>query len=76
MSSRAKKSAALQDLKTRRTGIASGTRVEEYQITKEDDVYDKYDDDEYREFVKRRGEREDFVVDDGKSTHHVNPLFM
>jgi DNA polymerase alpha subunit A len=68
MSSRAKKSAALQDLKSRRSGHASGTRVEDYQITKEDDVYDKYDEDEYREVVKRRGEREDFVVDDGKLT--------
>jgi DNA polymerase alpha subunit A len=68
MSSRAKKSAALQDLKSRRSGHSSGTRVEDYQITKEDDVYDKYDEDEYREVVKRRGEREDFVVDDGKLT--------
>ena len=42
--------------------------MEDYQITKEDDVYDKYDEDEYREVVKRRGEREDFVVDDGKLT--------
>ena len=32
------------------------------------DVYDVLDEEEYREYVERRREREDFVVDDGEFT--------
>jgi len=32
------------------------------------DVYDVLDEEEYREYVERRREREDFVVDDGELT--------
>ncbi len=32
------------------------------------DVYDVLDEEEYREYVQRRREREDFVVDDGELT--------
>ena len=40
------------------------SRTDEYEV-KEDDVYEKVDESEYKELVQRRREREDFVVDDG-----------
>lgn len=44
-----------------------------WQFDDEDNVYEMMDDDEYRELVKKRRQREDFVVDDGGSRL---PLFL
>jgi len=35
-------------------------------MPEEEDVYDEVDEESYRDLVKKRREREDFVVDDGK----------
>lgn len=61
---RKKTSKALADMKARRNGLAAGSRTEEYEV-KEEDIYEKVDEEEYKELVQRRREREDFVVDDG-----------
>lgn len=34
--------------------------------TKNNDVYETMDEEQYREYVERKREREDFVVDDGE----------
>jgi hypothetical protein len=34
--------------------------------TKNNDVYETLDEEQYREYVERKREREDFVVDDGE----------
>jgi DNA polymerase alpha subunit A len=67
MSSRAKKAAALAALKNRRAGLLVTSRTEEYEVPEEEDVYETMEEDEYRKLVESRREREDFVVDDGKS---------
>jgi len=36
-----------------------------HQVADEEDVYDEMDDESYKNLVKKRNEREDFVVDDG-----------
>ena len=76
---RSTKSKALAELRARRNGLSAVSRTEEYEV-KEDDVYEKVDESEYKELVQRRREREDFVVDDGKSTkgpvHSLLSLFF
>ena len=57
---------ALEALKSRRSGLSSSTRTEEYEIAEEETVYDVVDENEYRQLVEKRREREDFVVDDGE----------
>jgi DNA polymerase alpha subunit A len=39
------------------------------QMPEEDDLYDEVDEDSYKEIVKNRQQREDFVVDDGDNSH-------
>ena len=62
---RARKASALKALRERRMGISTGPRTEEYEAH-EDDVYEEVDEAEYRDLVRRRREREDFVVNNGK----------
>lgn len=57
---------ALEKLRARREGRSLSSRTEEFEV-KENDVYEQMDEDEYQKLVEARREREDFVVDDGKS---------
>ncbi len=71
MSERRPKVKALAALRARRNGLSAVSRTEEYEA-KEDDVYEKLDENEYQELVDRRREREDFVVDDGEYMYPIN----
>jgi hypothetical protein len=63
MSNRSQKAAALRALKeARNRGIS---RTEEYEVKDEGDIYDVVEEDDYRELVEKRRQREDFIVDDG-----------
>lgn len=67
MSSRQTKKAALAALRERRAGLsAASSKLEEYTVADEGDVYDVVDETEYEELVEKRRQREDFVVDDGE----------
>jgi hypothetical protein len=57
---------ALEKLRARKEGRALSSRTEEFEV-KENDIYEQMDEDEYQKLVEARREREDFVVDDGKS---------
>ena len=60
------KKAALAALRQRRSGLAAtSSKLEEYEVADEGDVYDVVDEAEYEELVEKRRQREDFVVDDG-----------
>ena len=67
MSSRMQKKAALAKLKERRAGLSApgSSKLEEYTVADEGDIYDIVDEREYEEIVEKRRQREDFVVDDG-----------
>jgi DNA polymerase alpha subunit A len=65
---------ALEKLRARREGRLLSSRTEEFEV-KENDVYEQMDEDEYQKLVEARREREDFVVDDGKSNHCEERLF-
>jgi len=61
---------ALANLKSARSGRLSSALDGMDDVVddrKNGDVYDVMDEEEYREYVERRREREDFVVDDGES---------
>lgn len=69
MSSRASKAEALRQLRERRErGI--GSALNDYEIKDEGDIYEKVDEEEYRDLVEKRREREDFVVDDDGLGYH------
>jgi hypothetical protein len=70
MSNRSQKAAALRALKEARNRGSS--RTEEYEVKDEGDVYDVIEEDDYRELVEKRRQREDFIVDDGVC--HYPPL--
>ena len=78
MSSRQTKKAALAALRQRRSGLAAtSSKLEEYEVADEGDVYDVVDEAEYEELVEKRRQREDFVVDDGKfSLHSARFVFV
>jgi hypothetical protein len=65
---------ALASLKSARSGRLSSALDEALRDderggggdARNGDVYDVLDEEEYREYVERRREREDFVVDDGE----------
>ena len=72
MSSRQTKKAALAALRQRRSGLAAtSSKLEEYEVADEGDVYDVVDEAEYEELVEKRRQREDFVVDDGECVRGV-----
>lgn len=53
-------------MRQRRSGLAAtSSKLEEYEVADEGDVYDVVDEAEYEELVEKRRQREDFVVDDG-----------
>ena len=64
-SSRARKASALQALRDRRSGVTSGLRTDDYEAH-EDKIFDEVNENEYQDLVRRRRDREDFVVDDGE----------
>lgn len=70
MPGRKPKAKALAALRARRNGLSAVSRTEEYEA-KEEDVYEKLDENEYQELVDRRREREDFVVDDGEFIYSI-----
>lgn len=45
------------------------SRMDEYEIQDEGDVYEYVDEEEYKKLVDSRRQREDFVVDDGERTN-------
>jgi hypothetical protein len=73
-STRQQKRRALASLKSARSGHRSGgvgggqldALDDLLDDTKNNDVYETMDEEQYREYVERKREREDFVVDDGK----------
>jgi len=40
--------------------------MDEYEVKVEGDIYEVLEEDEYRDLVEKRRQREDFVVDDGE----------
>lgn len=63
-----KKQASLAALKSARSGRRSVSALDDLveDDTNNADVYEVMDETEYRDFVQRKRQREDFVVDDGK----------
>ena len=74
MSSKAKKKAALNALRARKNGETFSSRTDEYEVTDPGDVYDVVEEEDYRNLVDKRRDREDFVVDDGKSDTILSAL--
>lgn len=68
MSSKQRKKASLAALKSARSGRRSA--LDDVGLLEDDvanaDVYEVMDEAEYRDYVQRKREREDFVVDDGE----------
>ncbi len=58
-SRRATKKAALAALKS------GGGKLDSVTFEDPDDVYETMDEEQYRDYVDRKRQREDFVVDDG-----------
>ena len=67
LSSREQKRQARQALKSARSGRSSGldALLNDEDGDDNDDVYEQMTEEEYRQYVERKREREDFVVDDG-----------
>lgn len=74
LTTKQQKAAARQALKSRRSGRATSglDALDESEgvglggNNKNDNVVDTYTEEEYKEYVARQLQREDFVVDDGK----------
>ena len=73
LTTKQQKAAARQALKSRRSGRATSglDALDESEgagvgNNKNDNVVDTYTEEEYKEYVERQLQREDFVVDDGK----------
>jgi DNA polymerase alpha subunit A len=41
------------------------SRMDDFEVEEQDDVYEYVEEEEYRKLVESRRQREDFVVDDG-----------
>ena len=75
LSSREQKRQARQALKSARSGRSSGldallNNEDGEEDNNNDDVYEQMTEEEYRQYVERKREREDFVVDDGTFLFH------
>ena len=71
LSSREQKRQARQALKSARSGRSSGLdALLNEDVEENDDVYEQMTEEEYRQYVERKREREDFVVDDGTFLFH------
>ena len=57
---------ALAALKSARASRGAASGLDAVDFDDEEDVFETMDEDQYREYVERRREREDFVVDDGE----------
>jgi hypothetical protein len=70
MSSRAQKKAAMEKFRSakRKRELGEEGDIFEGNIKEEEDVYEYVDEQEYANLVNSRRQREDFVVDDGKSS--------
>lgn len=59
-------------LKSARSGRRSSSALDDVGLLEDDaanaDVYEVMDEAEYRDYVQRKREREDFVVDDGEKS--------
>lgn len=69
MSARAQRAASKKDTASRfaeyRSLKASGRkRIDNYQATEEEDIYEEVDEDGYKKVVRERLDQDDFVVDD------------
>ena len=68
--------AALEAIRARRNGLVSTSRTEEYEVKDTGDIYEVVEEDEYRNLVERRRERENFVVDDGTLRCYVTLRYV
>ena len=74
---------ALEALKSARSGRQPGGQLDalddlmmlDDNNDRNRDVYETMDEEQYREYVERKREREDFVVDDGQSVRHYYYYF-
>jgi DNA polymerase alpha subunit A len=62
-----KKAAALRDImrEAREKADIGVSRMDEFEVEEQDDVYEYVEEEEYRKLVESTRQREDFVVDDG-----------
>jgi DNA polymerase alpha subunit A len=62
-----KKAAALRDImrEGREKEDIGVSRMDEFEVEEQDDVYEYVEEEEYRKLVESTRQREDFVVDDG-----------
>jgi DNA polymerase alpha subunit A len=61
-----KKAAALRAMREAREKADIGvSRMDDFEVEEQDDVYEYVEEEEYRKLVESRRQREDFVVDDG-----------
>jgi DNA polymerase alpha subunit A len=62
-----KKAAALRDImrEGREKADIGVSRMDEFEVEEQDDVYEYVEEEEYRKLVESTRQREDFVVDDG-----------
>jgi hypothetical protein len=61
-----KKAAALRAMPEAREKADIGvSRMDEFEVEEQHDVYEYVEEEEYRKLVESRRQREDFVVDDG-----------
>ena len=67
LTAKQQKRQALASLKSARSGRSGQLDALDSLLddTKNNDVYETMDEQQYREYVERKREREDFVVDDG-----------
>ena len=65
MSLRSRRGQALEALRNRKRGDVLTSQTEELENDDNDDIYEYVEEEEYRDLVQSRREREDFVVDDG-----------
>ena len=76
LSKKATKRSALAALRAKRQGLSStGGGLDDVEFDDVEDVYQKMDEVEYREYVEGKRQREDFVVDDGELVVAFNTLF-
>jgi hypothetical protein len=68
LTAKQQKRQALASLKSARSGRSGQLDALDSLLddTKNNDVYETMDEQQYREYVERKREREDFVVDDGE----------
>lgn len=70
MSLRSRRGQALEALRNRKRGDVLTSQTEELENDDDDDIYEYVEEEEYKDLVQSRREREDFVVDDDGLGYH------